>query len=265
MDVILGERSALLDELKGVSHRFFGRTGGTSPAPWRGLNTSFVVGDAPARVEENLARCRFQIGVPRRALFTASQVHGARVLEVGAGQDPEQVKLEEADALITRAPDLAVAVRTADCAPVLLARLDGAAVGAAHAGWRGAVGGVVEATAAALGEPGELVAAVGPCIGQEAFEVGPEVREAVLAVVSDAEDRGLVRAGEGDRSHVDLAGFVVAVLENLGVSRVERVGGCTATETDRYFSHRAEAGKTGRQLSAIAICPPPVLDPSVFA
>jgi YfiH family protein len=264
--VILGMTSERLSELDGVSHRFFGRVGGTSPSPWRGLNTSFTVGDAPARVEENLARVRFQVGVGRRALFAPKQVHGRRVVEVRAGDTPEAVADEEADAIVTAAPDLAVAVRTADCAPILLASADGAVVAAAHAGWRGAVGGVLEATVEAMvglgADPANLVAAVGPCIGQDAFEVGPEVIE---QAASAASLDGLVRAGREDRQHLDLRGLVVRVLEKAGVARVDTVGGCTATDLETYFSHRAEDGRTGRQMAAIARTEAPCLDEAVFA
>ncbi len=262
----LGLRSSTLSELPHVSHGFFGRVGGTSPSPWRGLNTSFSVGDAPARVEENLARVRFQIGVGRRALFAAKQVHGARVLEVKAGDDPDRIAEEEADALITGAPELAVGVRTADCAPVLLASEDGQWVAAVHAGWRGAVGGVLEATVAALAERGaparSLVAAIGPCIGPDAFEVGPEVVEQAAGAVDVT---GLSRPGEGDRLHLDLSGFVARVLERAGVARIEEVRACTASDLERWFSHRAESGRTGRQMSAIARTEPPLLSASAFA
>ena len=262
---MLGEQSALLSGVERTSHRFFGRTGGTSPTPWRGLNVSFAVGDSPARVEENLARCRFQLGVPRRALFTASQVHGTHILEVKSSDDPEEVRHENADGLITFDDDVAVGVRTADCAPVLIAREDGSGVAAVHAGWRGAVSGIVEAAVARLSEGGHsLVASVGPCIGQAAFEVGPEVKAAVLEVCADATSLGLVKAGKEDRSHVDLPGFVRWILETRGVKN-DHVAACTMTNMERYFSHRGEAGKTGRQLSAIAKTEPVFLDEAVFA
>lgn len=262
----LGLRARSLSALPHVSHGFFGRTGGTSPSPWRGLNTSFTVGDAPARVEENLARVRFQIGVGRRALFAAKQVHGARVLEVTAADDPDRVAEEPADALLTSAEGVAVAVRTADCAPILLASDDGTWVAAVHAGWRGAVGGVLEATVSALDErgvpPSRLIAAVGPCIGRDAFEVGPEVVEQATRAV---ELEGLVRPGREDRLHLDLAGLVLRVLARAGVSRIEHVAACTASDVDRWFSHRAESGRTGRQMSAIARTDPPLLSPQAFA
>lgn len=263
---MLGLTSQLLSSVPHVSHRFFGRVGGTSPSPWTGLNTSFTVGDSPARVEENLARVRFQIGVPRRTLFTATQVHGAGVVRVSAAQDPDDVAGVPADALFTTDEGVGVGVRTADCAPILIASRDGGCVAAVHAGWRGAVGGVVEATLRALEQagftPGDLVACVGPCIGLEAFEVGPEVVEQAARVV---DVNGLVTEGAGDRKHLDLGGLVVRVLESAGISAVDRLPLCTASDTERFFSYRKEGGRTGRQISVIARTDPPVIDEATFS
>jgi YfiH family protein len=266
----LGLRSALLSAVPGISHGFFGAIGGTSPAPWRGLNVAFNVGDAKARVEENLARVRFQLGVGRHALFVVSQVHKDRVVVVEEAADREAIGHEEADALFTSLPDIAVGVRTADCAPVLLAARDGSAVAAVHAGWRGAVGGVIEAAVKTFADAGvnadQLVAAVGPCIGQRAFEVGPEVIEAAAARV-DVD--GLVVPGRDDRQHLHLEGLCLRVLERAGVE-AEGLGVCTVEDvTDdglpKWFSHRRDQGKTGRQMSAIARAEPPELHPETFA
>ena len=259
---MLGIVSPLLSSVPGVSHRFFGRIGGTSPVPWNALNTSYAVSDAPARVDENLARVRFQLGVGKHALFSCNQVHENGVVVVDDGSDVDDVAARAADALVTRQRGSAVGVRTADCAPILLAVDDGSAVAAAHAGWRGAVGGVVEAAVVALGAPpSRIVAAVGPCIGPLAFEVGPEVAAAAAAVVDIT---GLVAGGQGDRSFVDLAGLCVRLLKKAGVERVDVVGGCTVEQAALYFSHRREHGKTGRQMSAIALATPPALDDETF-
>lgn len=266
----LGLRSALLSSVPGVSHGFFGAIGGTSPAPWRGLNTAFSIGDARARVEENLARVRFQLGVGRHALYVVSQVHKDRVVTVNDGADREAVGHEEADALFTSVADVAVGVRTADCAPILIAARDGSAVAAVHAGWRGAVGGVIEAAIKTFANAGvgadQLVAAVGPCIGQQAFEVGPEVIEAAAERVDTG---GLVVDGKGDRKHLHLEGLCLRVLERAGVE-AEGLGVCTVSDMNddglpRWFSHRRDQGKTGRQMSAIARAEPPELHPETFA
>lgn len=268
----LGLTSPLLAAIPGVSHRFFGRIGGTSPHPWAALNTSFDVSDAPARVEENLARIRFQIGVPAGSLYACTQVHGKDVVVVTGDEEPEEVRARKADALVTLAKDTAIAVRTADCAPILLAVDDGSAVAAVHAGWRGAVGGVLEAALASLRERAgnvdakRIVAAIGPSIGIDAFEVGPEVVDAARAVVDVT---GLTRAGKSDRLHLDLRGVVARILAKAGVQRVDIVGGCTVTEESAYFSHRRDvtlrkATDTGRQLSVIARTTPPLIDDEMF-
>jgi YfiH family protein len=264
---LLGLSSPLLASVPGVSHRFFERIGGTSPHPWRTLNTSLDVGDAPARVLENLARVRFQVGVGKDALFTAKQVHGVRILGIDGDTDVDATALEEADGLLTTAPSLAVGVRTADCAPVLLAVDDGSGVAALHAGWRSAVGGIIEQGVHELAQKAgvpthRIVAAVGPCIGIDAFEVGPEVREAFARRV-DLE--GIARDGAGDRAHVDLAGACLRMLKKAGVERAEQVGGCTVVNVERFFSVRGEKGvPTGRQLSCIARTDPPALDDEAF-
>ncbi|MDP2340351.1 MAG: peptidoglycan editing factor PgeF [Deltaproteobacteria bacterium] len=253
----------MLSAIPGVSHRFFGRIGGTSPHPFNALNTSHDVDDAPARVDENLARVRFQLGVGKDALFTAKQVHGSAVVVVDAGGDPIEVRALSADALLTRSKGQAVGIRTADCAPILLAVDDASAVAAVHAGWRGAVGGVIEAALLSLDvDPSRVVAAVGPCIGISSFEVGPEVIAAAKNVV-DVD--GLVRSGAGDRAFLDLAGLCRKILEKAGITRVDVVGGCTVEQAELYFSHRRDQGKTGRQLSAVALATPPDLDDESFA
>jgi YfiH family protein len=276
---MLGLTSPLLAAIPGVSHRFFGRVGGTSPHPFAALNTSFDVSDAPARVEENLARVRFQIGVRAGSLYACTQVHGRDVVVVSGDEEPDEMRARHADALVTVARDVAVGVRTADCAPILLAVDDGSGVAAVHAGWRGAVGGVVESALAELcararSTPARIVAAIGPTIGPDAFEVGPEVLAAARAVV-DVD--GLTRPGRphqnGERVHFDLRGVIARVLATAGVTRVDVVGGCTVvTFTDgapAYFSHRrdvtqATGAQTGRQMSAIARTTPPTLDDDAF-
>ena len=269
---MLGLTSPLLSLVPGVSHRFFQRIGGTSPNPWRALNTSYDTSDAPARVDENLARIRFQLGVPKDALYAVTQVHGSAVVVVSGEEDPAELRSMKADALVTVARDVAVGVRTADCAPILLALDDGSAVAAVHAGWRGAVGGVVDSAVRELctraaASPARVVAAVGPCIGLDAFEVGPEVVSAAARAlhVGDGDLGVLVKSGRDDRMHLDLAGLVLRVLAQCGVDRAERVGGCTVTEELAFYSHRRDVtlrkgSETGRQMSAIAITNPPDLD-----
>jgi polyphenol oxidase len=264
---ILGVSSSLLSRVPHVSHRFFGRVGGTSPFPWAALNTGFRLGDLDARVAENLARVRFQVGVGPRALFTSQQVHGEEIIHVD-DMTQEEASSKQADALITSTRDRAVGVRTADCAPILCAVDDGSAVAAIHAGWRGAVSMLIPSTIRQLCErasvpASRVVACVGPCIGMDAFEVGPEVVAAVRGCDASLPS-SLVRAGNGDRHHVDLAAVCAHRLRQCGVVEVETLRQCTATDADAYFSHRRDAGKTGRQISVIALTEPPVIDADMF-
>lgn len=277
---MLGILSTQLSVLPMVSHRFFGRVGGTSPHPWTGLNTSFQVRDAPARVEENLARVRFQIGVGRRSLFTVQQVHGAQIHRVTAADRVEDVAAAEVDALFTTEASIALGVRTADCAPILMATTDGACVAAIHAGWRGLAAGIVRMTLAALTDagfpPASWVAAIGPCIGPDAFEVGPEVVQALLHSLgdpgADAEShrnalhqQGLFRHGDGDRCHVDLGLWAKQALLQAGIVTVDALQICTASAPETWYSHRAEAGRTGRQIAVIARTQPPHIDEKTFS
>jgi len=174
-------------------------------------------------------------------------VHGAAVVEVGAADDVLGVRATEADALITRTVGHAVAVRTADCVPILLADPKSGAVAAVHAGWRGVVARIAEAAVSRLGDPSELVAAIGPHIRLAAFEVSDDVA-AQIAEVAHGEQ---VVDERGPKPHVDLARTVRAQLLALGLTRIDDVGGCTHREHTRFFSHRRDRGTTGRHLSAI--------------
>lgn len=238
-------RSPLLDE-HGFAHGFSLRTGGVSEGPFASLNLARTIGDDPEHVAENARRFARAVGV--ETLYEVSQVHGARVVEAGPRSEVMALRTEEADALIARASGQAVAVRTADCVPILIGDPRTGAVAAVHAGWRGVVARIVGATVAKLAaDPRDLVAAIGPHIRLERFEVGEEVA-AALAEVAHGED--VVQRGAGN-PHVDLARTLRAQLHALGLTRVDDVGGCTHAEADRFFSHRRDRGVTGRHLSAI--------------
>lgn len=257
------ETSALLAALPGVRHAFFGRAGGVSEGDFAGLNTGPGSGDDPEAVAENRARAAAVFGAPPERLLSPRQVHSARARIVetpwevsGDGERPE------VDALATATPNLAISVLAADCAPVLLADPDAKVVAAAHAGWRGALGGVTDAALAAMEELGaeraNIRAAIGPCIGQEAYEVGPEFKARFLA--ESPRNAALFVDGAGDRSHFDLPGYVARRLGLAGIGRVETFLTCTATRGDLWFSRRAAArdGKSayGRNLSAIMLADP---------
>ncbi|MCS6798571.1 MAG: peptidoglycan editing factor PgeF, partial [Myxococcota bacterium] len=182
------------------------------------------------------------------------QVHGAAVLYVDAGSTAAETRAVEADALLTRHEGLALGVRTADCVPLLLADVRTGAVAALHAGWRGLVAGIVPAALRAFAtlcgnRPSEWIAAIGPHIRADAFEVADDVAGRIVAAVGEA--RALVR--RPGRPHVDLAIAVRAQLLAAGMrsERIDDVGGCTFAESTRFFSYRRDGTRSGRHLSVI--------------
>ncbi len=229
-------------------HGFFTRQGGVSTGPFSSLNCSLSGADDPAAVTENRRRVAHAVGVTSLAGLT--QVHGAAVVAVeepwrpGAGP--------RADAMVTRRPGLGLAIVTADCAPVLFTAPG--VVGAAHAGWRGALAGVLEAVVAAMGGQG-VTAAVGPCIGAASYEVAADMRDAVLAR-NEADARFFADARPG-RWRFDLPGYCTARLLAAGAAATA-LDADTLPDEARFFSHRrrtlAGGGPIGHQVSVIA-CP----------
>ncbi len=217
------------------------RAGGASDGTYASLNLAAHVGDDADSVCENRRRLREAAGLPCEPLWL-EQVHGCEVVEAtGQGGVPR------ADSAIATSLGRVCAVMTADCLPVVLADRAGTRVAAAHAGWRGLAGGVLEATIAALGgDPAGLLAWLGPAIGQGAFEVGPEVRQAFIDRLPDAgacfqrNDRGCFQA--------DMYALARIVLARAGVKSVHGGGWCTATDTARFFSYRRD-GVTGRMAT----------------
>jgi len=244
--------------LAGIDHGFFTRRGGVSEGPWASLNCSTSGQDDPERVRENRRRAAGELGLPGEALLGLSQVHGVAVAVVeqpwadGAGP--------KADALVTARAGLGLGIVTADCAPVLFADREAGVIGAAHAGWRGAVAGVLEATVAAMegigARRGRIAAAIGPCIGQASYEVGADLRAEVLAR-DPADARFLAPGRREGHWQFDLAGYCAARLAALGLAAAEPLFVDTLAEEARFFSHRrrtlAGGGPIGHQLSAIAI------------
>jgi YfiH family protein len=228
------------------------RAGGISAAPFDSLNLGRSVGDAPEAVAENRRRVEAAIGAPPVYL---SQVHGLRVLRLPAGEGPH-----EADASITTEPGAVCTVMVADCLPVLFAAPGARGVGAAHAGWRGLAGGVLEATVAALCEaaacaPGELVAWLGPCIGARQFEVGADVLAAFgSGGVHHFAPRDPVHVGPdgSPRWLADLPGLARDRLRAVGVAQVSGGAWCTVEERSRFFSFRRDR-ITGRMAAAVWI------------
>lgn len=250
------------DSLSPCPHGFFTRRGGVSEGPYASLNCSMTSGDDPDRLRENRRLVAAAIGVPASHLLGLTQVHGDAVVTVSAPWAPGEGG--RADAMVTDRPGLALGIITADCAPVLFADMRAGVVGAAHAGWRGAVAGVLERTVAsmaALGATPSLIrAVVGPCIGQSSYEVGPEVRDAVLSaplVGMDPGADGVFAPGRDDRLQFDLAGYCVARLTQAGVGQATALGRDTLAEDTSFFSHRrrtlAGGGPIGHQISVIAL------------
>jgi hypothetical protein len=244
--------------IAGVGALMTTRAGGVSTGPYASMNVGVAVGDDHQRVAANRARLAAVTGA---APVFLHQVHGTRVVRVGADDARAGAAVHDADAAVTTVPGVACVVQAADCLPVLLAAPDGRAVGAAHAGWRGLAGGIVEAAVDAVSRaagcaPAELSAWLGACIGADVFEVGADVL-AAFDVDPDAAATGAVaplrfRAKGGRKWLADLSGLARDHLAAAGVARVDGGRWCTVTGGERFFSYRRD-GTTGRMAAAIWI------------
>lgn len=241
-----------------VRHAFFTRRGGVSRGIYTSLNCGRGSGDSAGAVDANRARAMAALDLPAAALFTNHQIHSAEVVTVDEASDPETRR--QADGLVTMRPDVALGVLAADCAPVLFAAPDDGVIGACHAGWRGAVGGVCEATVDAMIElgarPDGIRVAVGPCIGFESYEVGPEFPEPFLA--QDRENgRFFEQAARDGHFLFDLSGYLVRRLSGLGLGEVYRLDCDTCRDEANFFSYRRSCQREhpdyGRQLAAITL------------
>ncbi|NVO16780.1 MAG: peptidoglycan editing factor PgeF [Rhodoplanes sp.] len=248
-----------LNTLPGIRHAFFTREGGVSQGIYASLNAGIGSNDDQAHVAENRARMAAAVGVAPENLLSANQVHSADVIV--AEKPWPMTARPRLDAIVTRTPGLAVCASTADCGPVLLADPQARVVGAAHAGWRGALAGVTDATIEAMERLGaarkNIVAAIGPMIRQPNYEVGPEVK--TLFVAQDPAHARFFAPGDGDRQMLDLAGYVAARLAAAGLTAIEDLGLCTYADAARFYSfrratHRGEPDY-GRHVNAIALVP----------
>jgi len=247
-----------LAALAGIRHAFFTRGGGVSDGIYASLNGGPGSEDAPANVSENRARMAAMLGVRPDRFLTAYQVHSRDVVTIERPWTAQE--RPRADAIVTRTPGLAIGVTTADCGPVLLADQQAGVIGAAHAGWRGAATGILEATIAAMERCGadraRMVAALGPMIRQPNYEVGPE-----LVARFTAEDGTNARffqpSPRPDHALFDLPGYIAARLARAGVARVEDLGHCTYGDPARFFSYRRSTHHQerdyGRHINAIAL------------
>ena len=250
--------AACLADLPGIRHGFFTRDGGVSTGIYAGLNCGFGSNDDPALVGENRARVAGHLGSPVPAVLTLHQVHSA--IAVTVDEHIPRLELPKADGAVTATRGLVIGALAADCAPVLFADPVAHVIGVAHAGWRGAVGGVVEATVAAMVRLGarreHIRASVGPCINQASYEVGRDF-EADLVARDTANTAFFTRIGTNPRPHFDLPGFVEAQLRRARIGTIERVSPCTYENESLFFSfrrttHRKQADY-GRQISAIVL------------
>ncbi|MDB6453791.1 peptidoglycan editing factor PgeF [Falsirhodobacter sp. 20TX0035] len=233
-----------------LRHGFFTRKGGASSGVFAGLNCGYGSSDMPEVVGINRARVAKAMEVPADAIRTLNQVHSATVVTAPFDGTPA------ADAMVTNRPGVVLSILTADCQPVLLADAKAGVIGAAHAGWKGAIGGVLEATVQAMRDLGatDISAVIGPCISQRAYEVGPEMLDTFLAE-DDAYARFFAQ-GQGDRLLFDLPGFGLSRLRAAG-AEAEWTGHCTYSDPDRFYSFRrtthAKEADYGRLIATIRL------------
>lgn len=241
------------DALEGIPHGFLGRRGGVSQGVVAGLNIGHGAKDETEAVAENRRRALAAV-LPGAALATVYQVHSADVVEVHVPWPHEE--RPRADAMVTDRPGLLLGIVTADCAPVLLADREAGVIGAAHAGWRGAHGGVIEATVAAMerlgARAGRIAAAIGPAIAQASYEVDARFRDSF-----PAGDERFFAPGRAGHWQFDLEGYAAARLRSAGVGTVDPLGLDTYPDDTRFFSYRRSVHRGeptyGRQFSLIGL------------
>jgi YfiH family protein len=251
-------RAQSLAASDGIRHAFFTREGGVSDGVYASLNAGIGSNDAPELVAENRARMAAAVGVAPARLLTAYQIHSPTVV---VAETPWRSEARpRADAIVTRTAELGIGVSTADCGPVLLADTRARVIGAAHAGWRGALAGVVEATVEAMEALGaqraHINAALGPMIQQANYEVGVDVID-LFRSADGASERFFAPSGRPGHALFDLASFIVSRLEAARVGQVENLGYCTYADPGRFYSYRRTTHRRetdyGRHISAIAL------------
>ncbi|WP_438997120.1 peptidoglycan editing factor PgeF [Candidatus Puniceispirillum sp.] len=243
-----------------IQHGFFTRNGGVSSGYYNSLNCGYGSQDAPANITENRRRVAASLGLGANRLYGLRQCHSADAVLVTSDQDAHQ--RPDADAHVTAIAEYGLAILTADCTPILFADRQAGVIGAAHAGWRGACGGVLEATVNRMCKAGatrdNITALIGPCIRQHSYQVGSDLRDEVLAstdeaVVFFATDQ------EPGKYRFDLAGYVAMRLESCGIGAIHDCLRDTYSESEQFFSHRfathAGDSDSGRLISVIALQP----------
>jgi YfiH family protein len=247
-----------LSAFQNIRHAFFTRTGGVSEGLYESLNGGIGSKDAPDKVRENRARMASILGVASTHFVTCYQIHSPDVIV--AEKPWTRDNSPRADAIVTRVPGLAIGVTTADCGPILFADAQAGVIGATHAGWKGALVGVLEATIAAMvtlgAQRSRIGAALGPMIRQPNYEVGAEFIERFKAADA-ANDRFFAPAARPGHAMFDLSGYIRSRLERAEIQNIEDLGFCTYADPARFFSyrrttHRAEPDY-GRHVNAIAL------------
>lgn len=244
------------DALSPIQHGYFTRRGGASSGVYKGLNCGAGSGDQAEIVAINRGRVADAMGVPPSHLRNVHQVHSTQVIKATG---PQIGTREKADGLVTNKPGIAIAALSADCQPVLFADPKSAVIGATHAGWKGALNGVLEATIDAMVELGansqDIIAVIGPSISQKAYEVGPEFFDVFYE--QDAENARFFANGNGDRYLFDLPGYSLNRLRLAGVGHAEWTSHCTYSDPDRFYSYRRSVHKKeadyGRLISCIRL------------
>ena len=247
-----------LKALPGIRHGFFTRAGGVSAGIYAGLNCGLGSSDDTANVIENRRRVSAHLGGAHDGVVTLYQEHGVTALAID--KPFARDALPKADAVVTATPGLVIGVLTADCAPVLFADAEARIVAAAHAGWRGAVNGIIGSTIAEMERLGaqrrRIVAAIGPCINQAAYEVG-DAFEADVVVRDPANARFFARPAQKAKPHFDLPAYVLHRLTEAGVTNVSNRALCTHASESLFFSYRRTSQRQepdyGRQISAIVV------------
>ncbi|RDV04806.1 peptidoglycan editing factor PgeF [Undibacter mobilis] len=251
-------QAASIAALPGIRHAFFTRNGGVSQGVYDSLNGGVGSNDTPEHVAENRARMALALGVKPERFLTAYQIHSPDVVVVDEPWSADN--RPRVDALVTRVPDLAIGVSTADCGPLLFADSNARVIGAAHAGWRGAFTGIIESTIAAMEKLGaardNIAVALGPTIRQANYEVGPEFVARFLAADID-NTRFFTETEREGHALFDLTGYIASRVEQAGITDFEDLGLCTYAEADRFFSFRrtTHLGEPdyGRHINAIAL------------
>lgn len=248
----------LLPALHGIRHGFFGREGGVSEGIYASLNCGYGSGDHMEKVRENRTRVALHLGGAEPDLITCYQIHSSTCVAVETPWARDAAP--QADAMVTRNSGIILSVLTADCAPILFADANAGVIGAAHAGWKGAYSGVVEATVSQMESLGasraNIMAAIGPCIGQPSYEVGPEF---VARLVEQSADNAVYFTSPhgDDKAFFDLRGYVKNTLYLSGIKQIFTSDHDTRAEEGAYYSYRRttlrQEGTYGRQIACITL------------